>query len=194
MDLPAAISTTLDQETTRVMMNPLLRKVTLTVHVSVSVGWLGAAAAYLAVAVMALVSGESATMRTAFPSLELIGWRVLVPLSVAALVSGLVQSFCTPWGLFRHYWVVAKLALTLVATAVMLGHMPVVSRAATLAERPTTVVSELGMLPTQLVIHAAGGMLVLLTITALSVLKPWGMTPVGKRWRQAAASVPTSGD
>lgn len=166
-------------------MSPSIRKAALTLHVACSVGWLGAAAAYLAVAVRALASGDGATMRASYPTLELVGWSVIVPLCGAALLSGIVQSLGTPWGLFRHYWVVAKLALTFAATGVLLGHLPVVNHAATLAARPTTSTTDFGMLPAQLVLHAAGGVLVLLTITALSVFKPWGLTPLGRRARRA---------
>lgn len=164
-------------------MSPMVRKAALTLHVACSVGWLGAAAAYLAVAIRALASADSAAMRASYPTLELLGWSVIVPLCGAALLSGLLQSLGTPWGLFRHYWVVAKLALTLAATGVLLGHLPAVRHAADLAAQPATSLADMGMLPTQLVVHAAGGMVVLLAITALSVFKPWGLTPLGRRAR-----------
>ena len=35
-------------------------------------------------------------------------------------MSGLVQSLGTEWGLFRYYWIVAKLSLTVVATMVLM--------------------------------------------------------------------------
>jgi hypothetical protein len=35
----------------------------------------------------------------------LTAWLVIMPLSVATLVSGLVQALGTTWGLLRHYWV-----------------------------------------------------------------------------------------
>jgi hypothetical protein len=41
--------------------------------------------------------------------MELTTWIVIVPLSLAALLTGVVQSLGTPWGLFRHRWIVAKL-------------------------------------------------------------------------------------
>ena len=169
-------------------MKPPLRKLALTLHIAVSVGWLGAALAYLAVAVVALASGEAPKMRAAYPTLALLGWWVILPLCAAALLSGLAQSLGTPWGVLRHYWVVAKLALTLAATAVLLGHLPVVSHAATLAMRPVESPAEFGMVPAQLVVHAAGGSLVLLAVVAISIFKPWGLTPRGRRWQRAIAA------
>jgi hypothetical protein len=162
-------------------MPPLLRKAVLTLHIALSVGWLGAAAAYLVVAVTALASGDAGRMRAVYPTLELVGWSAIVPLCLAALISGVLQSLGTPWGLFRHYWVVTKLALTVVATGVLLGHMPAVSHAATLAAQGLTAPpTRHGSVPASIVVHAAGGLVVLLGITTLSVFKPWGLTPWGR--------------
>lgn len=48
---------------------------------------------------------------------------VIVPFSVACLLTGLVQSLGTVWGLLRHYWVIAKLLITVAATVLLLVHM-----------------------------------------------------------------------
>ena len=49
---------------------------------------------------------------------------VIVPLAIASLLTGVVQALATPWGLFRHYWVVIKLFLTVFATLVLLASPP----------------------------------------------------------------------
>jgi uncharacterized membrane protein len=69
--------------------------------------------------------------------MNLIGWLVIVPFSLAALLSGLVQSLTTQWGLFRHWWIVVKLVLTVVAVIVLLRHMEAVSRMARIAAEAT---------------------------------------------------------
>jgi hypothetical protein len=161
------------------MMTAGLRKFALTAHVTSSVGWLGAAAAYLALAITALTSRDPQMVRAAYLSMEVMGWLVIVPCSFAALLSGLVQSLGTDWGLFRHYWIAMKLVLTIGATTVLLLHMPTVSRMAGVAAETTSSNVELGALP--LVVHAAGGLLVLLATTTLSIYKPWGMTAYGRR-------------
>jgi hypothetical protein len=61
------------------------------------------------------------------------GWYVIAPLAVSALLTGLVISLGTPWGLFRHYWVLISLGLTTLATFVLLLHMPSVSSTASVA-------------------------------------------------------------
>ena len=109
-------------------MTPRLRKFALTAHVTSSVGWLGAVAGFLALAVAGLTSQDAQMVRAADLAMELTGWFVIVPLSLASLLTGLVMSLGTRWGLFRHYWVLAKLLINVFATIVLLGHMQAVSR------------------------------------------------------------------
>jgi hypothetical protein len=162
-------------------MTPRLRKLSLTAHITSSVGWLGAVVAYLAPAIAGLTSQDDQLMRAAYLSLELIGWFVIVPCSLTALLTGLVQSLGTEWGVFRHYWVLVKFLLSLVATLILLMHMRAVSRMAGLAAEATMSGADFRMLRLQLVVHAVGGLLVLLTATVLSVYKPWGRTLYGRR-------------
>ncbi len=161
-------------------MTPFFRKMALIGHIVFSVGWLGAIVPYLALAIAGLTSRDISMARAAYLSMELIGWFVIVPLSLAALLSGLVQSLGTPWGLFRHWWIVAKLVLTAIATGVLLVHMQAVSRMSRIAAEATWSGADFQALRIQLVVHAAGGLVVLLTITALSVFKPRGMTSYGR--------------
>lgn len=175
-------------------MTPYLRKIALTAHIILSVGWLGSVVPYLALAIAGLTSHDAQMVRAAYLSMELIGWFVIVPLSLAALLSGLVQSLGTQWGLFRHWWILAKFVLTTGATLVLLEHMQTVSRMSRIAAETTLSGVDLHALRVQLVVHAAGGLLVLLAVTALSVFRPWGMTAYGRR-RVSQADLPRpSGD
>jgi len=162
-------------------MTPCLRKLALTAHITFSVGWLGAVVAYLALAVAGLTSHDAQTVRAAYLSMELIGWFVIVSFSLAALLTGLVQSLGTQWGLFRHYWVLVKFLLTTAATIVLLRHMQAVSRMSGVAAETILSSADFRALRIQLVVHAGGGLLVLLAATTLSVYKPWGMTEYGRR-------------
>jgi hypothetical protein len=113
--------------------------------------------------------------------MELIGWFVIVPLSFAALLSGLVQSLGTEWGLFRHYWILAKFLLTIGGITILVLHMGTLSRMAGVAAETTLSRADLRPPRIQLVVHAGGGLLVLLATTTLSVYKPWGRTSYGRR-------------
>ncbi|WP_244207297.1 hypothetical protein [Streptomyces swartbergensis] len=163
------------------LLPPRVRKLTLTLHVTSSVGWLGAVAAFLALAVAGLTSSAPQTVRGAYLAMDVIGWYVIVPFSVASLLTGLVQSFGTVWGLLRHYWVIAKLLITVVATLLLLVHMEPVGHLADAAARAALAGGELQGMRIQLIADAAAALLVLLTAAALSVFKPRGVTRYGRR-------------
>jgi hypothetical protein len=160
-------------------MRPGLRKLALTAHVVASVGWVGAIAAFLALAIAGLISADAASVRAAYLAMRLVGWLVIVPLSLLSLVTGLVQSLGTPWGLFRHYWIVAKLLINLLATAVLLLHMRLIDYMAGAALTGTLSATNLRRLRVQLIADAAAALIALLIATALSVFKPRGLTPYG---------------
>ena len=162
-------------------MSPRLRKFALTLHLIASVGWIGAVVAYLALGVAAATSRDAQTVRAAWIAMEVIGWYAIVPLALAALLTGLIMSLGAPWGLFRHYWVLITLALTILATVVLLLHMPDVSSVAAAAREAAG--ADLAGFGGDLA-HPGVGLLVLLVITALNVYKPQGLTRYGWRKQQ----------
>jgi len=163
------------------LMRPGFRKFALTAHITTSVGWLGAVVGFLAHAIAGMTSQDAQMVRAAYLMMELTGWFVLVPLSLASLVTGLVQSLGSKWGLFRHYWVLVKFLLTVVATIVLLTFMRGFSNLAGVAMEPTLsgvdVGGHGGASP---VVHAGLGLLVLLVAVVLSIYKPWGKSPYGR--------------
>jgi len=167
-------------------MTPPLRKLVLTVHLTCSVGWIGAVIAYLALVIAAMTSQEARMLQAVWIAMEVIGWYVIVPLALAALLTGLVMALGTPWGLFRHYWVLISLVLTIFATVVLLVHMQTVSDVA--GRAAATPGAAVGGLPGEFV-HAGVGMLVLLVIQVLNMYKPRGMTRYGWRKQQERRSV-----
>ena len=162
-------------------MPPGVRKFALAAHLTFSVGWIGAVVAYLALGVSAVTSQDAQTLRAAWIAMELTGWYVIVPLALAALLTGIVMSVGTPWCLFRHYWVLISLVLTILSTVVLLLHMPTVSSLADVAREADG--ADLGGLGGDL-LHPGVGLLVLLVITVLNVYKPRGTTPYGWRKQQ----------
>jgi len=115
----------------------------------------------------------------------LIGWYTLVPLSLASLLTGLVQSLGTKWGLFRHYWVLFKLLITVLSTIVLLMHMETLSYLSGVAAETTLSSGDLsGLRDPSPVLHAGAGLLLLLVAATLSVYKPRGMTRYGRRKQQ----------
>ena len=101
-----------------------LRRAALTVHVINSVGWLGAVLAFLMVAVTGLTSADGGLVRAAALLMAALGQTVIVPLSLLALASSVLQALGTRWGLLDHYWVVIKLIITAVSVLVLLNVQP----------------------------------------------------------------------
>jgi hypothetical protein len=161
-------------------MPPRLRKAALTAHVTTSVGWLGAVAAFLALALAGLTSTSTTTVRGAYIAADVITWSVIVPLCLASLATGLVQSVGTPWGLLRHYWVLVKLVLTVVATALLLLHTQPIGHLGAVAATGDPFAADADGLRIQLVVDAAAALVVLIGATVLAVVKPRGMTRFGQ--------------
>src|SRR6266704_3905016 len=97
------------------IMPPGLRKVTLTAHITSSIGWFGAVAAFLALALAGMTSQDRELVRAAYLAMELTTWFVIVPLAFVSGLTGVVSSLGTRWGLFRYYWVLLKLLMPIFA-------------------------------------------------------------------------------
>lgn len=156
------------------------RRAVLTLHLSVSVGWIGAVVAYLVLGVAAEASRSAATIRGAWIAMELLGWYAITPLAIASLSTGIIVALGTPWGLLDHYWVVVSLALTSIAVAILIVHMPDVSAKTDVARTATD--EQLQLLGGDLA-HPAIGLLVLIAVEVLNIYKPRGLTGRGHRRR-----------
>lgn len=164
-------------------MSPGLRNFALALHLTVSVGWVGAVAAYVTLDLATVTGRDAQMLSSAYLGMELIAGRIIVPLALASLLTGLIVSLGTKWGFFRHYWVLISFALTVVATLVLLSETRTISHLAGIAADPTTSIEELRTLESTLV-HSIGGTVVLLVILVLNIYKPQGMTRFGWRRQQ----------
>jgi hypothetical protein len=162
-------------------LSPPIRKLALAVHLSCSVGWLGAVVAYLALDLTVTTSRDPQLVRAAWIGMGMVVSSVIVPLAVASLITGLLMALGTKWGLFRHWWVLISFVLTILATLVLLSETRLISSIAKRAADPGTIGEELLSYPPTLP-HSVGGLLVLLTVQFLNVYKPRGLTPYG--WRK----------
>ena len=167
------------------LLSQSLRKLALTAHVTSSVGFFGAVAAFLCLAIAGLMADDPDRAGAAYVAMEITSWAVIVPLSFAALFTGMLQSLGTAWGVFRHYWVVVKVFLTVITAAVLLVHTQPVGTLAHVAVTGTVTDPSLRELRVQLIAASAAGLLVLLVATFLSIYKPRGLTPYGWRKQQA---------
>jgi hypothetical protein len=159
-------------------MTPAARKLALTLHLTSSVGWLGAVFVVLGLAFAGLVSGDPESVRAAYIAMDATAWLVLMPLAVASLVTGVVQGLGTHWGLFRHYWVVFKLVINVIASVVLLLYLQTLETLATRSRGPVGLESLRSASP---VLHAGAALSLLLVATVLAVYKPRGLTSYGRR-------------
>jgi hypothetical protein len=179
-------------------MTPALRKLTITAHVTFSVGWLGAVAAFLVLSIAGLTSHDAEVVRGAYLSMDLISRFIVIPMCFAALATGLLQALGTPWGLFRYYWILVKFGLAIFATFALLVHqfavMAVAAKRVSGAAAEALFSAELGPLKTELVRAPSLAIVLLLMVTTLGVYKPWGLTRYGRRKQQERRRVPQQPD
>jgi uncharacterized membrane protein len=160
-------------------MGPGLRRFALINHVVVSVGWIGAVVVFLALAGLGLTSEDPTIVRGVYLVMEHAAWLTLVPLAVVSLVTGVVMSLGTTWGLFRHYWVIFKLIINVFATMVLLIYMETFKQMAAVAADSSAHLDVVRN-PSPLV-HAVLALVILLVATVLAIYKPQGVTPYGRR-------------
>ena len=157
------------------------RKLALTSHITASVGWLGAVAAFMALAIAGVSTDDPSRLRSLYPAMEVMAWAVILPLGILSLITGVIQALGSKWGLWRHYWVIVKLVINVLATTVLLLYMESIGRLADFAASDQLIAGAQGALRDQAVLHSAAALIVLMGATVLSVYKPRGMTRYGQR-------------
>ncbi|GAB3452090.1 hypothetical protein GCM10027570_29870 [Streptomonospora sediminis] len=149
------------------------RKALLSVHVIASVGWVGVHGSVLALLAAGLAADGAARAGVLYGAAAELAGLLVLPLSLLALVSGLAAALGTPWGLFRHYWVAAKLALTAVLVAGSnLRLVPGVADLARATEGGTVLPAYADRL--SMVVALSVALAFLLAATLLSTVKPFG--------------------
>jgi hypothetical protein len=156
----------------------------LTLHVMVSVGWLGIDLGLLTLGIVALSTGDPQTLRACYLTMDVLGDVVIVPLSLLALLTGILLGLGTQWGLFRHYWILTKLVLTLIAATAFFFALrgQIAAAVEDVSGVPADQLSrEIITRPQALAVAPAVALAIYVTTTILAIYKPWGRTPYGKR-------------
>ncbi|MEU6914855.1 DUF2269 domain-containing protein [Streptomyces olindensis] len=158
------------------------RRAVLVVHVTASASWLGLTLGLLALGTTAATTGSAVTVEASVRAMKLFADWLLLPVAFLTLLSGLVLSLGTAWGLARHRWVWTKFWLTLATTtATVFALRPGVNAA-------VTAVAAGGPLPDagDVLFGPVVSLSAYVFMTVISVLKPWGLTRRGKRLRTPA--------
>lgn len=173
-------------------LSPRVRKASLTLHVFTSVGWAGAVFMYLALGIAATTSDDKGLVSAAYLTMDWAAWRVLVPFAVVSLLTGIAHALITPWGLMQHYWVIVKLALTVLATVVLVAYTRTLSAFAEVAARNPLRAGDWNYLQNpSIVLHSTAALVLLFVVTVLAVHKPVGMTRRGQRLRHQSRGAPS---
>ncbi|MFI8963234.1 DUF2269 domain-containing protein [Streptomyces sp. NPDC053493] len=153
-----------------------VRRALLVVHVAVSVAWLGLSLGLLTLGITAYTTQDLSLTQAAYRAMKVFADWLLAPVALVTFGSGLVLSLGTPWGLARHRWVWIKFWITLAtATATIFALRPEIAHAAAA-----------GVPDSSLVAAPVVSTTAYLFMTALSVLKPWGLTRRGRHLRESA--------
>lgn len=154
-------------------------------HVIVSGAWLGLVIAMLVLGLDAATARDATLMVATYALMDRLGTAVIPVFAVSTILTGVALSTVTPWGLAQHYWVLVKLglAIAVIVTGAQLTGTWVQQAGTQAASSPT------GGATAWLVIAASAVHAVMLGVaTVISVDKPWGKTPRGRRLAAARTS------
>jgi len=158
-------------------MKPAIRKLALITHITASVGWFGAVAAFEALAVAGLSCSDVLMVRAAYLSMRWTIWAIIIPFALSSLLTGLVLALGTKWGLFKHYWVFVKFLINTLGTVLLLFHTRLIGLVAKRAAEGPLLFADLRGLRIQLVVIGGAALAALLAATILAVFKPRGLMP-----------------
>lgn len=151
------------------------RTALLTMHVAVSVGWMGLDGALVALEVTGLGTSDPGGRAGIAAAMAAIVVWVLIPVAFCSLVSGLVLALSTSWGLVRHWWVLIKCGIGAALTATGLLLM--------LPRLHQIIAGDAEPVGMQMLLGRSIALALLLAATGVSVIKPWGKTPHGRSVR-----------
>ncbi len=159
------------------------RQTLLVLHYVTSVGWLGGGFAQLTLNLIALATGDQQLRHAAHEIAHLFDVSMLTVLSLGAATTGVLLSVRGKWGLLGYWWIVVKSVVTvllIVGIPVFVG--PRIHRAV-LATMDGTGDSGYRQVRDELLVSSMVIVATLLLVTVVSVIKPWGRTPIGQRRR-----------
>lgn len=170
-------------------LSPPARKVWLTLHVGISVGWLGLSLGMATLALTGLLAETHAVRHGAYELFHIFDLTIVIPSVVLSIITGLVVSLGTPWGLLKHWWVLTKFAISLSIPTTAAFESRWVTE---LVARTKDPAAEPGALGGWLAAVAICFVVLLWVATTLSIIKPWGRTRWGRKELAARRHAPSS--
>jgi hypothetical protein len=171
-------------------MTVFFKKALFILHLVFSIGWLGAVAAFFVLAVLGYTGEDETTVRSAYISMQAITTYAIVPASIGALITGIIQTATNQWGLWKQYWIIFKLLFTIAATILLILHLNPINKLYWAAFESIIAVEELKEIQWQLILDSFAAIILLLTITTVSVYKPWGKVKAFSAFKMIRFSSP----
>jgi uncharacterized membrane protein len=162
-------------------LSPRARKAALTAHIAVMAVWVGAVVANVFLAISAAATSNETLADAYYAAMDRLVNNLMPAAAIATLGTGLLLALATRWGLLRHWWILAKLALAVVTTLVglLIIDNAIQDTIAERAERGSTGFSD-ALLPA-----TAATPLLLLSAVTIAITKPWGRTARARRERRS---------
>ena len=158
----------------RVPIGRRTRKAVLAVHIVAAGAWIGLDVVMGVFVFTAMLTDEPGTRAVSLQALELFAVWPLLSIGLLCLLSGVVLSLGTKYGLVRYWWVAVKLVANVVLTSLVLVALrPGVVEAAEIGRRIASD-DRLAPLPDQLMFPPIVSTTTLVIAVLLAVYKPWG--------------------
>jgi uncharacterized membrane protein len=165
-------------------VSPGTRKLLTAVHIAFSGILLGCTVAFVILDIAALTTDDPKLLEACYRIMHLLSHTSLRASAIGTIVSGVLLSVLTPWGLLRYRWIVAKEILTLLTVVpglfgIYLWSLHGLRR---VADDGMDALSSPQYQANSLML-SVGLLLQLLSIVAmylLSVYKPWGKNSMNK--------------
>jgi hypothetical protein len=161
-------------------IKPGARKWWLVAHVVISVGWFGGGYAMLIMGIVALTNAGKPLRPAAYELMHLSDSAIMIPLSLGALITGLILGLYSKWRVLHHWWVATKLVLTV--GAMVFAYVYVAQNVKTaLAATEHDLDADIDGLSARVISGSVVMLVILFLVTLLSIVKPWGRTGFGRR-------------
>ena len=162
------------------------RQLVVWLHVVTSVGWMALALVLFVLLVTSRTTQSPAVAVSATSMAQLLDGRLLAPLANASAFTGFMLAAATPWGFFRHWWVLVKFVITLVqlylGIFILSGVLADTASAARSAAAEGAALAVTGAGPALPVATGSALMAGAIAFQAwVSIAKPWSTT----RWMPA---------
>ncbi|MCY9694691.1 hypothetical protein [Paenibacillus alginolyticus] len=154
------------------------RRWLLTIHLLFSAIMLGGAVVFLILSIIAANTSDEGALKACYTSMHVLAKTSIRASTIGTLVTGILLSVLTQWGLFKFYWIIAKEVLTVLS--IVLG--PIGMYLWTLKAVTLTTEEGLNALQDpafivnndQLWVGIFLQIISLVAMFTISVFKPWG--------------------